>query len=49
VRAPSGAAVWDGDVAIVPAELLPNLIVAAWSSVPVYRYIGSECTDRFGI
>jgi hypothetical protein len=48
VRAPSGAAVWDGDVAIVPAELLPNLIVAAWSPVPVYRYIGSECTDRFG-
>jgi hypothetical protein len=48
VRAPSGVAVWDGDVTIVPAELLPNLVVAAWTPVPVYRYIGSECTDRFG-
>src|SRR5260221_5051819 len=48
VRAPSGVAVWDGDFAIVPAELLPNLIVAAWSPVPVYRYVGRECADRFG-
>src|SRR5258708_20206493 len=48
VRAASGVAVWDGDFAIVPAELLPNLIVAAWSPVPVYRYVGRECADRFG-
>src|SRR5260221_4451400 len=48
VLAPSGVAVWDGDFAIVPAELLPNLIVAAWSPVPVYRYVGRECADRFG-
>src|SRR5260221_12825608 len=48
VRAPSGVAVWDGDFAIVPAKLLPNLIVAAWSPVPVYRYVGRECADRFG-
>jgi len=48
VRASSGIAVWDGDIAIVPAELLPNLVVATWVPVPVYRYIGSECAHRFG-
>lgn len=48
LRAPSGVAVWDGGVAIVPADLLPNLVVAPWIPVPIYRYIGKECTDRFG-
>src|SRR5258708_12303279 len=47
VRAASGVAVWDGDFAIVPAALLPNLIVVTWVPVPVYRYIRSECADRF--
>jgi hypothetical protein len=48
VRAAAGVAVWDGDFAIVPAALLPNLIVVTWVPVPVYRYIGSECAHRFG-
>jgi hypothetical protein len=48
LRAPSGVAVWDGDLAIVPPGLLPNLIVAAWGREPVYRYIGRECVHRFG-
>lgn len=48
MRASSGVAVWDGDFAIVPVDLLPNLIVAPWSPIPVYRYVERECTDRFG-
>ena len=35
VRTLSGVAVWAGNLSIVPAELLPNLIIAAWSPVPV--------------
>jgi hypothetical protein len=47
-RAESGVAVWDGDLAKVPAELRPNLIVVDWPGTPRYRYIGSECVARFG-
>jgi hypothetical protein len=47
-RSGAGPAVWRGDVARLPAELLPNLIVADWSGTPRYRYIGSECIARFG-
>jgi hypothetical protein len=47
-RTASGCAVWAGDLARVPSELLPNLIVVDWAGEPRYRYIGSECISRFG-
>ncbi len=47
-RTASHLAVWNGDLALVPAELLPNLIVADWPGVPRYRYIGADCVSRFG-
>ncbi|HEX3500557.1 MAG TPA: hypothetical protein VHT04_14660 [Stellaceae bacterium] len=47
-RAPSGLVAWNDDLARVPSELLPNLIIVDWVGEPRYRYIGSECVDRFG-
>jgi hypothetical protein len=47
-RLVSGHAVWNGDIALVPAELRPNLIVADWLATPRYRYVGGECVSRFG-
>jgi hypothetical protein len=47
-RIASGPAVWNGDLALVPAELRPNLIVVDWLGAPRYRYVGSECIARFG-
>ncbi len=39
---------WDGEVARIPARLLPNLIIVARFPEPVYRYLGSECVRRWG-
>jgi hypothetical protein len=47
-RTGAGPAVWNGDLARLPAELLPNLIVVDWLGTPRYRYIGNECVARFG-
>ena len=47
-RSESGPAVWRGDLARVPSELRPNLIVVDWPDEPRYRYVGSECVARFG-
>lgn len=47
-RTASGCPVWADDLARVPSELLPNLIIVDWEGEPRYRYIGSECVSRFG-
>jgi len=47
-RTTSGCAVWADDLARVPRELLPNLIIVDWAGEPHFRYVGSECASRFG-
>jgi hypothetical protein len=47
-RSESGLAVWDGAIADISAELLPNLIIADWRGEPTYRYLGRECVQRMG-
>jgi hypothetical protein len=39
----------DGGQSRIPADLLPNVIVADWADEPRYRLVGSECKMRFGI
>jgi hypothetical protein len=47
-RIASGCAALTDDLACVPVALLPNLIVVDWSREPRFRYVGSECVNRFG-
>jgi hypothetical protein len=47
-RTASGRALWKSDLALVPSELLPNLIVVDWLGEPRYRHVGSEFIARFG-
>jgi hypothetical protein len=47
-RAATGLVALNDDLAHVPSELLPNLIIVDWGDEPRYRYIGSECVSRFG-
>jgi hypothetical protein len=39
---------WDGDLSVIPATLLPNVIVSDRRGEPVYRYVGSEVVRRWG-
>jgi hypothetical protein len=39
---------WSGDVAVVPATLLPNVIISDRRGEPTYLYVGSECSRRWG-
>ncbi|HZS83391.1 MAG TPA: hypothetical protein VFA50_10975 [Stellaceae bacterium] len=45
-----GAAVaqWSGDRALIPPDLLPDLVIAERDEEVVYRYCGEECVRRFG-
>ncbi len=40
---------WSGDVGVVPAGLLPNLIITdRRGPEPTYQYVGAECVRRWG-
>src|SRR5260221_2452771 len=40
---------WSGDIAVIPAPLLPNLIVSDRRAEPfTYLYVGANCVQRWG-
>jgi hypothetical protein len=39
---------WNGDIAVMPRALLPNLIISDRRGEATYRYVGAECVRRFG-
>jgi hypothetical protein len=47
-RAGAGLPDWDGDLSVIPGELLPNLIIERRRPEPTYLYVGGECTRRWG-
>jgi hypothetical protein len=43
-----GPPLWSGGEQGLPTSFLPNLIIAEGEVSPIYRYVGAECTRRFG-
>ena len=39
---------WNGDLAVIPRGVLPNLIISDRRDQPTYLYVGDECIRRIG-
>jgi hypothetical protein len=39
---------WSGDIAVIPATLLPNMTISDRRAEPTYRYVGPEVVRRWG-
>lgn len=47
-RVGDGLPDWNGDLSVIPDDLLPNLIIERRRPEPTYLYVGAECARRWG-